>query len=344
MINLIKKINFSYNKPLLIAEISGNHNGDKKKFLKLIESAYDNGADMVKIQTYEPIDITLNKKSKEFKIKGGIWNKNYLWDLYQKAQTPFSWHHEAFKIAKKRKKILFSSPFSIRAVDFLEKLDVPIYKVASFEITDLNLIDYIASKKKPIIISTGMSSIKEIKQAKKIINKYHNKIIILHCVSNYPTKLSDTNLYNIKKLKKLFGKNLIGISDHTDDIYSSIAAIPLGIVAIEKHYKLSSASKSADSLFSITPEQLKNLRHIIDGLYKSLRPLKKGKNKFLNIKFRRSIYAAEKIKKGETIKRNNIKVLRPNIGISASKYYKILGKKLKKEVLKDNPIYSKDII
>jgi Sialic acid synthase len=164
----------------------------------------------LKIQTYEPKDITFYKKNRNFKIKKGIWKNKYLWDLYKRACTPFKWHYEAFKIAKKFKKILFSSPFSIRAVDFLESFNVPIYKIASFEITDHKLIDYIASKKKPIIISTGMASIKEISQALKIIKKYHNKIIIMHCVSNYPTKLEDTELSNIISLKKIFKKNLIG--------------------------------------------------------------------------------------------------------------------------------------
>ena len=176
-------------------------------------------------------------KNKKFKIKKGIWKDKYLWDLYKQACTPFNWHADAFKIAKKFNKIIFSSPFSLRAVDFLEKFNVPIYKIASFEITDYKLINYVASKNKPIIISTGMASLKEVKNAIRIINKYHNKIIILHCVSGYPTKLKDTNLARIKLLKKKFKKYMIGISDHTDNLTSTIASIPLGIVAIEKHYK-----------------------------------------------------------------------------------------------------------
>ena len=191
------KLGFSYKKPpLIIAEISGNHNGSKLRFLKLVKKACESKADLIKIQTYEPNDITLSSKSSSYKIKKGIWKGKYYFDLYKKACTPYSWHEEAFKIAKKNKKIIFSSPFSIRAVDFLEKLNVPIYKLASFEITDLNLINYIASKNKPIIISTGMASINEIRRAIKIIEKHHNKIIILHCISNYPTKLKDTFVSN----------------------------------------------------------------------------------------------------------------------------------------------------
>ena len=205
MIKLNKKIRFSYkNEPLIIAEISGNHSGSKKKFLQLIKSACLNGADLIKIQTYEPKDITLNKNYGNFKIKKGLWRGKKLWDLYKKACTPFSWHKEAFELARRYKKIIFSSPFSIRAVDLLEKLKCPIYKIASFEITDLKLIDYIASKKKPIILSTGMATINEISNAIKIIKKFHSKIIILHCVSSYPTKLEDINLDKINFLKKNF--------------------------------------------------------------------------------------------------------------------------------------------
>ena len=145
--NISKKLKFSEKKPLLIAEISANHNGNKKKFFKLINSALDSGADLVKIQTYEPQDITVNEKKNYLRISSGLWKNRYLWDLYKEAQTPFSWHKEAFRIAKKRNKLIFSSPFSLRAVDFLEELNTPIYKISSFEITDLRLIKYIASKK-----------------------------------------------------------------------------------------------------------------------------------------------------------------------------------------------------
>ena len=274
MIEINKKLSFSYKKaPLIIAEISGNHKQNKKKFLRLIESAFKNGADLVKIQTYEPVDITLNNKNINFKIKNGIWKNTYLWDLYKKAHTPFKWHREAFKIAKKHKGTIFSSPFSIRAVDFLEKLNVQLYKIASFEITDLKLIHYIASKKKPIILSTGMSSLKEIKSAIKIINKFHKKIILLHCVSNYPTHIKDTNPSRINNLKKIFKNYPIGLSDHTNDIFSSIAAMPLGIVAIEKHYKLSDKEKTPDSKFSITPSKLLQLKQNSVGIFESFKKI-----------------------------------------------------------------------
>ena len=169
----------------------------KKKFLKLIKEAYKAGADLVKIQTYEPKDITIKSNSKPFIIKEGIWKKKNLWQIYKIAHTPFAWQKDAFNLAKRMNKVLFSSPFSLRAVDLLEKMKTPIYKISSFEITDLKLINYIASKKKPIIISTGMSEISEVKSAIKEINKFHKKIIILHCVSDYPTNLKNTELYQI---------------------------------------------------------------------------------------------------------------------------------------------------
>jgi len=339
MIKINKNIIFSYTKkPKIIAEISGNHNGSKKKFLKLIKSAFLNGADLVKIQTYEPDDITLKNKNNNFKIKNGIWKNKYLWDLYKKACTPFRWHADAFKIAKKFNKILFSSPFSIRAVDFLESFNVPLYKIASFEITDYKLIKYIASKKKPIIMSTGMASLKEIKEAIKIINQFHNKIIILHCVSGYPTKLEDTNLNKIKILKKNFKKYLIGISDHTNGLISSIASIPLGVVAIEKHYKLDDKINTTDSKFSITPKDLLELKNINENLNSSLDKKQKTNVENNSKKLRRSIFAIKDIKKGEKFNYLNIDTLRPKIGLSASKYFFLIGKKSKMNIKMGMPI------
>ena len=339
MIKINSKISFSYNKPpLIIAEISGNHNQNKKRFLKLIDSAFKNGADLVKIQTYEPTDITLKSKNKNFLIKKGLWKKKYLWDLYKKAHTPFKWHKDAFKIAKNNKGILFSSPFSIRAVDLLESLNVKIYKIASFEITDLKLINYIDQKKKPIIISTGNSSINEIKDAINIIKKYHNKIIILHCVSSYPTELENTNLDRINELKKKFKQYYIGLSDHTIGIESTIASIPLGIVAVEKHFKLNNKLNSVDSKFSISPEKLKQLSKIKNAIFNSLNIKKKSTIDKISIKLRRSIFATKDIKKGEKFNYKNIDTLRPKIGLSASKFFKILGKRSKKNIKKNSPI------
>ena len=343
MIKLEKNFSFNYNQvPKIIAEISGNHGGSKKKFLNLIKSACINGADLIKIQTYEPQDITIKSNLKGFYIKKGIWRNKHLWDLYKEACTPYAWHKDAFKLAKKYKKIIFSSPFSIKAVDFLERLGCQLYKIASFEITDLKLINYIASKKKPIIISTGMATNKEIKNAIKEINKFHNKVIVLHCVSSYPTKLEDTNLKRILKLKSIYKRNLIGLSDHTDDIISSIASMPLDIVAIEKHYKLSDKDKTPDSLFSITPKKLKKLKEYILSIHKAL--YKKNKSDDVANKIlRRSIFATANIDKNEKITKKNIDTFRPKIGIPAEFYFDILGKKAKTKINKFQPIYFRNL-
>ncbi len=344
MIKISKNLVFSYDtRPKIIAEVSGNHGGNKKRFLNLINHAFKNGADLVKIQTYEPKDITLNKKTKNFLITSGTWKNAYLWDLYKKACTPFSWHKEAFNIAKKYKKVIFSSPFSIRSVDLLESLNCQIYKIASFEITDLNLIRYIASKKKPIIISTGMASEKEIKIAITEIKKFHNKIIILHCVSAYPTKLKDTRLSKIKILKKIYPNLMIGLSDHTDDIHSSISSIPLGIVAIEKHFKINEKLKTTDSSFSITPKKLNKLCSVTRDIFFSMQNYNLNNAEKSSKKLRRSIFTKTDIEKNSKITKEQITTLRPLIGIPASDYFKVIGKKTNKKILAGLPIFKKDI-
>ena len=341
-IKINKNIYFDYKKrPIVIAEISGNHAGSKKRFLELILAASKNGADLVKIQTYEPDDITL--KNSTFKIKHGIWKGKKLWDLYKKACTPYEWHHEAFRLAKKYKINLFSTPFSIKALNFLEKKGVSLYKVSSFEITDLNLINEIAKTKKPIILSTGLSTIKEIKESLAVINKYHNKVIILHCVSEYPTKLINSNINRIKELKKIFKKNMIGLSDHTDGVLSSLCATTLGIVAIEKHMKLKKKDKSEDSKFSILPKEINKIRNLSEEIFKSSFQKNKIKINKENLYFRRSIYANKDLDKNKKINRDDLKTLRPKIGISASFFNQLINKKLKKNMNKNEPIFWKDI-
>ena len=338
-VKINKKLIFTYKKPpLLIAEISANHKGNKNLFLKHILEAKKSGADLVKIQTYEPEDITAKKLN--FKIKNGIWRKKTLWNLYKKTQTPFEWHYDAFKLAKKKNINLFSTPFSIRALKFLDKFDIDLYKISSFEITDYNLIENIAKRKKPIIISTGMSSISEIETAKKIINKYHNNLVILYCVSGYPTPANECNINAIQTLKNRFKKNLIGLSDHTNNNYSSLAATVKGVTAIEKHFILSKKIHSEDSSFSIEPKEFKILSNDTKKIFETLGGekifLKKSENR--NLVFRRSIFASKDIKKGELFSKKNLISLRPQIGQSSSNYFKILGKKSKINIKKLNPI------
>lgn len=337
-ININKKLSFdTSNRPLIIAEISGNHNQNKSKFLDHIKSAHKNGADLIKIQTYQPEDITLKSKNKNFYIKSGIWKKKNLWDIYKQACTPYSWHYDAFKLAKKIGATLFSTPFSERAVDFLEKFDVPIYKLASLEITDLNLVKKIAKTKKPMIISTGLSSHKEILTCVNLVKQFHKKIILLHCVSEYPTDNKNADISRIIKIKKSFKSNFVGLSDHTNDIYSSLAAIPLKIVAIEKHYKTSKKLVSLDSSFSICPEQLRVLKKFSVKINESLKP--SAKKTIIKKNLRRSIYAKKDIKKGEKLTSNNIISLRPRIGICSSNYFKILKKITNRNIKSNTPIF-----
>lgn len=334
------RIEFNTEKPpLIISEISGNHCGSKNKFLDLIKKAHDSGADLVKIQTYEPQDITVNSNHPNFTIKGGLWNNKTFWSIYKKACTPFNWHDDAFNLASKRKINLFSTPFSIRAANLLKSFNVSLYKIASLEITDLRLVKHIASFNKPIIISTGASKLQEVKKAIQTIRKYHNKIIILHCVSGYPTKIEDANVKRITYLKNNFKNNMIGLSDHTDNIYSSLASVPLGIVAIEKHLKISEKSKTLDSEFSITPKQLSYLKEYSVNIFKSYGKLKKENTVDKSIRvMRRSLYAKTNIKKGEKIKLSQINILRPLIGIPAEKYLSVINKKAKIDIKKDTPI------
>ena len=339
-----RNINFSTKKPpLIIAEISANHCGSKSLFLKSIEVAAKSGADLIKIQTYDEEDMVVHKN---FKIKLGLWKNKNLYNLYKKAKTPYSWHADAFKLANKKNIILFSTPFSEKAVNFLEQFNPPLYKVASFEITDLNLINKIAKTKKPIIISTGLSNIDEVKSAIKVIKKHHNKIIILHCVSGYPTPIDEINLKRISYLKDKLSTNLIGLSDHTNGIEAASTASVLGIVAIEKHFILNKKLKSPDSKFSITPDKLKQLKTNIENNYKMLGLNRNNKInvEISNLIFRRSVFAISNIKKNEKFTKKNIWIKRPGTGqISSKNIFKILGKLSKKNLSNNYQLKYSDI-
>jgi pseudaminic acid synthase len=328
--------------PLLIAEISANHSGSKKIFLNHIISAKRNGADLVKIQTYEENDMVVVKN---YQIEKGLWKNKNLYKLYSKAKTPYSWHESAFNIAKKNDITLFSTPFSIKALSFLKKFKPSLYKISSFEITDLNLIREIAKTKKPIILSTGLATIKEIRNAINEIRKFHNKIIILHCISGYPTPLKEINLRKIEFLRDKLKIKFIGLSDHTKGIKASQIASVLGISAIEKHFKLNDKIKSPDSSFSINPKQLKKLKDSIklNNIILGDKNFKIKDSELSSLFFRRSIFATKDIDKNQKITKNNIGCFRPNIGIGAENYFKVIGKKVKKKIKRNNPIKNLDL-
>ena len=296
------------NKPFFIAEISSNHNGKLKNAIKLIQDAKKFGADAVKLQTYTPSSMTVNSKKKYFLIKKGLWRGYNLWDLYKKANTPYSWHKKLFRYSKKIGIKIFSTPFDEKAVDLLESLDCPFYKVASFEMCDLPLIKKIASTKKHIIISTGMSSLKEIEYSYNAAKKYGAKSIsLLYCVSNYPSKISDFNLNNIKIMKKNF-KCEIGFSDHSKDFRIPSVAVNIGATVVEKHIRLKNI-KSLDYDFSIDgenirkyKEHLKNNKHEKKdkSFYKNILGKKfffRNKSENESKMFRRSLFAVKEIKK-----------------------------------------------
>jgi len=327
-------------KPYLIAEISGNHNGSLERAKELISSAKINGANCVKIQTYSPDTMTIKSKKKDFLIEGGLWNGFELWDLYDWAQTPFSWHNDLFEHANNEGITLISTPFDESAVDLLESLDCPFYKVASFELTDLPLIKYIAEKKKPIILSTGMANEKEISEAVNVVKSFGSgDFMLLHCVSGYPTPVDQINLNTIHLLKKTFNCD-VGLSDHTLGNLSALQSISLGAKVIEKHFTLSRKDKGPDSEFSMEPKELKQLSKDIDLAFKSLgeASFKQKKSELPNMIFRRSIYVVKDLKKGAVLDKESVRRIRPGYGLAPKYYNEILGKKINKNIEKGTPL------
>ena len=330
------------NKIFFIAEISANHCGNFELAKKLIKCAKINGVDAIKLQTYTADTMTNKSNKKYFKIKKGLWKGYYLWDLYNKAQTPLKWHKELFKYGKNLGLKVFSTPYDETAVDFLEKLKCPIYKIASFEMTDLNLIKKVSKTKKPLIISTGMANLKEIETSVKVAKQNGAKdITLLYCVSNYPSSVDDFNLNNIKILKDKF-KCRVGISDHSLDNRVAIASIACGAEVVEKHIALDNQKEGFDIDFSIKGKEIKKLRNDIDIAFKLL-----GKNFFFRNKnekkskiFRRSIFTTKDIKKGQKFTKDNVRVIRPGHGLEPKYFNRILNKKSPLNIDKDEPLKS----
>ena len=315
--------------PFLVAEISANHCGNINLAKKLIKCAKDNGADAAKLQTYTADTMTIQSNKKYFKIKNGLWKGYDLWNLYNEAHTPLEWNKKLFDYGKKLGITIFSTPYDETAVNLLEKLKCPMYKVASFEITDLLLIKKISQTKKPIIISTGMASMEEIELAYRTAKNYGAKdITLLYCVSNYPSKNTDFNLNNIKILKNKF-KCRVGLSDHSKDNRVAIAAVAAGAEVVEKHIALDKQKKGLDIEFSLKGKEIKKFKEDINLAYNLL-----GKKYFYRNKsekkskiFRRSIFATENIKKGEKFNNQNIRRIRPGYGLEPKYYEKLIGRK-----------------
>ena len=323
-----------------IAEISANHCGSIVHAKKLIYTAKIYGADAVKLQSYTPGTITINSKRSEFLIKKGLWKGNTLWDLYKKAQTPFEWHKELFDYAKKVKITCFSTPFDESAVDLLENLNCPFYKVASFEMNHIPLIKKIARTKKPIIISTGMANLKEIDLAYKTAKKNGAKeIILLYCVSNYPSKILDFNFNNIRILKERYNCK-VGFSDHSTDNRIVAAAIAAGAEVIEKHIALEGQKKGFDLSFSLKGREIKEYARVIKdtSLMMGKKYFFRNKSENQSLQFRRSIYAISDIKKGEKFTKKNIRVIRPGFGIQPLYFEKLVNKKSPLDIKSEAPL------
>lgn len=325
----------------IIAELSANHLQDFDLAVKTIKAAKEAGADAVKLQTYTPDTITIDSDNEYFRIKQGtLWDGKTLYQLYQEAYTPWEWQPELKKLAENIGIICFSSPFDKTAVDFLEQMNVPAYKVASFEITDIALIEYIASKGKPIIISTGIASLAEIEEALNACKRMgNNQIALLKCTSEYPTPLEDVNLRTIPDMRKRFG-TVVGLSDHTLGISVPIAAVALGAKIIEKHFILDRKLGGHDSAFSLEPEEfaamVKSVRESEKALgkvsYELTEKIKKSRE------FSRSLFVVEYMKAGETFTETNIKSIRPGFGLSPIHLNEILGKKAIGDIKKGTPL------
>ncbi len=330
------------NNPIfIIAELSANHLQDFDFAVKTIEAAKDSGADAIKLQTYTPDTITIDAENEYFQIKQGtLWDGKTLYELYKEAYTPWEWHKDLMEIAEKLGLICFSSPFDKTAVDFLENLKVPAYKIASCEITDIPLIEYIAKKGKPIFISTGIATLAEMEEAIKACKRVGNKqIVLLKCTSAYPTPLEEVNLRTIPILHEIFGTE-VGLSDHTLGISVPIAAAALGIRAIEKHLILDRSLGGPDSAFSVEPKEFRAMVQSIKAVEKAL-----GRKTFdLTPKmqqardYKRSLFVVNDIMAGEIFTEENIKSIRPGHGLHPKKIMDVIGKQAKKDIKKGTPL------
>jgi len=329
------------NKCFIIAELSANHGGELEISLETIRAAKRAGADAIKIQTYTADTITLDSKKDFFKINQGThWDGMYLYELYKEASLPWDWHAEIFRVAKEEGLVCFSSPFDHTAIDFLEELEAPIYKIASFEITDIPLIKYAASKGKPMIISTGIAEIEDIELAIETCKKVgNNDITILKCTSAYPAEPKDANLLTIPDIKSKFGVKA-GLSDHTMGIEGPVVAVALGATVIEKHFILDKSIGGPDAHFSLDEKEFTEMVAAVrkaeqmTGVVDYEMTDKKKKSR----QFSRSLFIVSDIKKGDKITKDNVRSIRPGFGMHPKYYSEVLGKTFNKNLEKGTPL------
>lgn len=331
--------------PYIIAELSANHGGSIESAKLAITVAKESGASAVKIQTYTPDTMTIASEKPDFKINDGLWKGYTLYDLYKEAYTPFEWHKELFDFAKDKDITLFSSPFDETAVDLLQDLGAPAYKIASFELVDLPLIKRAAECAKPLLMSTGMASIDEVREALNVALKYGcGDVLLFHCISSYPAPVADSNLKNIEFLRSEFGIE-VGLSDHTMSNLASTISIGLGASAIEKHFKPSADIIGPDSSFSITPNQLSLLVNDCNDAWRTI-----GKAGFHRSsaeegsrKHRRSLYFMSNLKKGDIISPKDIRAIRPGFGLPPKYFDSLIGRAVSCNVERGDPV-SLDVI
>ncbi|MBR7887579.1 pseudaminic acid synthase [Marinomonas sp. A79] len=329
--------------PYIIAEMSANHNGSIQNAFKIMEMAKESGADAIKLQTYKPDTITMKSDNPEFMIKGGLWDGKTLYELYEEAHMPWDWHKPLFKKAKELGITIFSSPFDFTAVDLLESLDAPAYKIASFEAIDLPLIEYVAKTGKPMIISTGMANEEEICEAIDTARSSGCKeLVVLHCVSGYPAPSEDYNLATIPDMASRFDV-LTGLSDHTIDNTTAITSVALGACLIEKHVTLDRNGGGPDDSFSLEKDELTQLCRDSKIAWKALGKVnyKCKESEKSNIMFRRSLYVVKDIAEGEEFTHDNVKSIRPGYGVSPKYLKDLIGKKSDFNLYKGMPVSDK---
>ncbi|MFS1947170.1 pseudaminic acid synthase [Vibrio sp. J383] len=320
--------------PYIIAELSANHNGDINRAFQIMEEAKKAGADAIKLQTYTHETITMECDSEEFQIHGGLWDGQTLYELYKGAHMPWEWHKPLFEKAQELGITIFSSPFDFTAVDLLEELDAPAYKIASFEVIDLPLIKRVAQTGKPMIISTGMANEKEIAEAIKTAKDNGcQELVVLHCVSGYPAPAEQYNLRTITDIAQRFDV-LSGLSDHTIDNATAVASIALGSCLIEKHVTMDRNGGGADDSFSLEPAELKALCQDTKTAWQALGNVNYERTEAEkgNVKFRRSLYVVEDIKAGEELTAVNVRSIRPGFGLAPKHYEAVMGKKVTQDL------------
>lgn len=326
--------------PFVICELSGNHNGSLERALRMVDAAADTGCDAIKIQTYTADTITMDVDRPEFRIHGGLWDGRTLYDLYQEAYTPFEWHPAIFERARQRGVILFSSPFDETAVDLLDGLDAPAFKIASFEAVDLPLIRYAARRGKPLIISTGMANLEEIEAARDAaLSAGAAGVVLLHCVSSYPATFADANVRTVADMAQRFGCP-IGLSDHTPGTAASVAAVAMGACVIEKHFTLARADGGPDADFSLEPVEFKAL---VDDTKAAWASLGRAHYDLLgsergNVQFRRSLYVSADVKAGEALTRANVRSIRPGNGLAPAHLEAVLGRTAARDLQRGEPL------